>query len=490
MDSVARGPYSSSVKAGWNVFRHELLFITWALMDVALIAPLFLALTPWTRFWSPAMTTIWLLLVMLVPFNLSRLASVLKISVQRQQIIMVVALVLVLLLAWRVMLYSPAGLFDMTWLATIAGHLGNSIDPHWSRDLALFVIISLTWWRGIALAGRGVDYRDVGLRMRVGILLAVFFVAGLAGSQLDWPVTPFILLFLFASLVSVVLTRVEQLELSRSGRSFPIGPPWLLTVVLVAGAVSLATGIVSGMATGQSIGGVIGLFEPLWLAVRFALAAVVSILSLFVSPLLVALVLLVEWMFGFFGPTVGEGLENLQLTVQVLPTVSPDEAAETTELFSRDYRRLLTVLTMVFAVLLVALALGRLFRMARSPAELQRETVSPFASAGRPSRPGLRGLLDRLNLYRRWQTVASIRHVYRRMCMAAAERGYPRTESETPIEYLSTLAKAWPNNQPEARMITEAYNRAHYGELPETKEELQQILEAWKRLSAVESDER
>ena len=246
MDSVASDPFSSSVKAGWNVFRHELLFITWALMEVALIAPLFLALAPWTRFWSPAMTAVWLLLIMLIPFNLSRLASVLKISVQRQQIIMVAALLVTLLIAWRVMLYSPAGFFEMSWIATIAGHLGDSADPHWSRDLAIFVIIGLMWWRGIALAGRGVDYRDAGLRMRAGVLLAVFFVAGLAGSQLAWSVTPFILLFLFTSLVSVILTRVEQLELSRSGRSFPIGPSWLLTVAAVALAVAFEFSHITG----------------------------------------------------------------------------------------------------------------------------------------------------------------------------------------------------------------------------------------------------
>ena len=490
MDSVANGSFSYSLKAGWNVFRHESLFVTWALMEVALIAPLFLAFAPWTRFWSPSATAVWLLLIMLVPFNLSRLTSVLKIPVQRQQIIMVAALFMALLIGWRLMLYSPSGISQTGWLASIIGHLGDTSDPRWSRELAVFVVICLMWWRGIALAGRGVDYRDVGLRMRLGVLFAVFFVAGLAGSRLAWSVTPFILLFLFASLVSVVLTRVEQLELSRSGRSFPVEPLWLLSVVLVAAAVVFTTGIIAGVISGQSVGEIIGWFEPLWLAIRFTLAAIILIVSLIASPLLVSLIALLQLIFSFVGSAVGTGLDNIRLEIPTFPTVTPDEAAENGQLFSRESTSLLTGLIMVSVVLLIVLALRGLFRMARPPADQQRETVSPLEGLGRPAPLGLgRRVLDRLNLFRRWRTAASIRHVYRKMCSTAAEQGYPRTESETPFEYLSTLTKAWPNNRAEARIITEAYNRAHYGELPDTNEELQLILDAWSRLKAVETDQ-
>jgi hypothetical protein len=211
-------------------------------------------------------------------------------------------------------------------------------------------------------------------------------------------------------------------------------------------------------------------------------------LSLLISPLLIVLVAIVEWFVGLFGDPVSLGLEGLQEAIQNLSQVAPtEEVAESGQTISRDYRQLLTVLSMIFVVLLVSLALGRLFRMARPASELPRQSVSPFEGVGPLRRPGLTGrILDRLDAFRRRRAAASIRQTYRAMCAAAAASGYPRAQNETAYEYLPTLSKAWPGMQSEIELITEAYSRVHYGEIPESDEELQQITAAWQRLSAAE----
>jgi hypothetical protein len=93
--------------------------------------------------------------------------------------------------------------------------------------------------------------------------------------------------------------------------------------------------------------------------------------------------------------------------------------------------------------------------------------------------------LKRLGFLRRRLAAASIRRIYQDMCGLAGSSGYPRLETETPYEYLQTLRQAWPENTAETLLITEAYNRVRYGELPETQAELDEIEAAWKRLEGI-----
>jgi len=62
-------------------------------------------------------------------------------------------------------------------------------------------------------------------------------------------------------------------------------------------------------------------------------------------------------------------------------------------------------------------------------------------------------------------------------------------KKEEPYEYLNTLVQVWPENSFESLVITEAYNRVRYGEIPESKDELNQITEAWKILERATPDD-
>jgi hypothetical protein len=75
------------------------------------------------------------------------------------------------------------------------------------------------------------------------------------------------------------------------------------------------------------------------------------------------------------------------------------------------------------------------------------------------------------------------------MCRAASGAGYPRSTTETPYEYLDTLTKVWPSNTGDAQLITAAYVKIRYGELPETQSELDEIKAAWQRLETTKPTE-
>lgn len=476
--------------AVWRFVRHEILYILWALMEISLLAPVFLAGTPWTRFWSQGVFAVWLLLLMLIPFNLIRVMSLVNVPKDRQRLVLVGGLFLTVLISLRTVLYEPSGLFDFSWLVEFFGHSGQPESPLWGRDVAVFIIVCFSWWRGISLAGRSMDIGDVGVRFRFGALFLAILVGGIAESLLNQPVTPFILLFFFASLMAIVLTRIEQLEMNQSGRSFPLGPRWVVVVGFAAFLVVFIIGIATGVTSGTAVDNVVGWLAPLWQALRFMATAVLGMISYLSVPIIIVLEWLLELLIGLVGPLMQEAFQNLELATPP-PVVDPQTAEDLTEISGPTSvlpRQLVSILVMVFFILLISLAFSRLLRFFRVPSEADTELVNPLEGLS-GKRPGFgRRLLNRLGFLRRRLAAASIRRIYQDMCSMAGSNGYPRLESETPYEYLKTLKEAWPENTAETRLITEAYNRIRYGELPETQEELDEIEEAWKRLERIQPD--
>jgi hypothetical protein len=94
----------------------------------------------------------------------------------------------------------------------------------------------------------------------------------------------------------------------------------------------------------------------------------------------------------------------------------------------------------------------------------------------------LRGLLDRLTGFRRRHAANTVRRIYRHMCATGNSYGFPRAESETPLEYIATLDELWPESGEQVTLITSAYIRVRYGEVPETESELDEIKDAWQHL--------
>jgi hypothetical protein len=76
----------------------------------------------------------------------------------------------------------------------------------------------------------------------------------------------------------------------------------------------------------------------------------------------------------------------------------------------------------------------------------------------------------------------SVRRAYIAMCRLAAQRGFPRADAQTPYEYLRVLPQAFPGHADDVRVITEAYVQVHYGELPASSEEWEQVRTSWERV--------
>jgi hypothetical protein len=468
----------------WLHIQHELLYISWALTEVALFAPLSFAFLSWARFWPPAQIAIWLLLLMLLPFNLARLMSLLQIATHHQRTVMAAALLLTVLISIRSLIYSPQSIFDISWLTDFFAQIAREGNQLWLRDVAIFFIVIIMWWRGLRLVERQFDIQQIGFRLRLGILIAPIAI-WFSNVGLGWNITPFILLFFLAGLTAVALIRAEQLEKNRSGQSASLSPRWI-GLIFVAGLITTAAaGLLAALISGQSLLTAAGWLAPLIVAFYFGGAVIINTVIYLAQPLITLLSGMIDWLALWLQKLFsGTGLDlNIQPPVDFGDFSATPEATDIVTVIAPPNvnARLLAILLMVAAVLLVSLVLGRLFREASFAARNSEMINRPGRSAADDLGLGQR-ILQRLGLLRSWRTAASIRRIYQQMLEAAAAIGYPRGESETPFEFLPTLAEIWPDNTADSQLITQAFVKIRYGELPETEEELAAINAAWDHL--------
>jgi hypothetical protein len=150
-------------------------------------------------------------------------------------------------------------------------------------------------------------------------------------------------------------------------------------------------------------------------------------------------------------------------------------------------------LGLIGAVILAGLALGlrrRLDRQQRG-SETRESLWSSAAFAdgilnslrdGWDLLKDIAGLMGRFGPGMQLYAAVSIRKIYANMVRLAETQGFPRQPAQTPYEYLPTLGLAFPDSQAEATTITEAYVNVHYGEVPESLQDLQRIRECWEQI--------
>lgn len=480
--TITGGKSSALFITLWTYLRHELLYVAWALLEVLLLAPLALSMLGWTSLWPPAAVALWMLLIMLIPFNLNRLLTLYQAPVSQQRKIIFAALLLTILISIRALLYEGTGLFELQWLRELYRHFVEPGNPLWSRDLAVFLLVLFLWWRGLSLTGRSPDIKDMGLRLRVSSLIFAPLVVGIA-TLAGTPVFGFVLFYFFIALLAVSLTRAEEIALERTGRSYPLRARWLAIIALTSLALVSAAGLLAMAISGQGLEQLVIWTAPVWVAIRFFATTVVSIVGYLIFYLLTPLFWvagrLMNWLRSLnVIPLAPEAEEpppdELDLDALLLQLTGPEEPIHLW------VNRLLLLLFFALLLVVAYVAVSR-FMNSRRMALNSEERAGVSDSEGR--RPGFgQRLRRRLAFWQQWRAAASIRRIYREMNALAEAYGYPRAAAQTPYEYLPTLAELWPEGRYESDVITQAYVRVRYGLLPETEEELAALRRAWDRL--------
>ncbi len=471
----------------WVHAQHELLYISWGLMEIAIFAPLSFALLRWAHYWPPEQIILWLLLLMFLPFNLVRLMSLLEIPTSRQQTANALILIFIILLSIRTLIYAPQTWHDTSWIADFFANIGEAGNSLWLRDLAIFFIIIIMWQRGLRLSNRQFNLEQTGYRLRMGVIIAPIAIWFSRVGQ-GWNATPFILLYFLAGLTALSLVRADEMERARTGFSASLSPHWLAYIFGASLLTVTLGGLLAALISGESLFAIAGWMAPLLGAFYLGGTVIVSTILYLGQPVITLFATIIDWLALRLQQFAQNNWIDPQIpTVDFTELMGTPAATDIVEVIAPPSfnTRILAILLMVTAVLIVSLALGKLFRQA-SFAARESDRVGGKEQPGE-AQPGMgRRLLRRLGLWRKWRAAASVRRIYRDMLKAAEENGFPRGESETPYEFLSVLAQIWPENQADSNLITQAFVKVRYGELPETQAELDVLEAAWERLKEAE----
>jgi hypothetical protein len=493
----------ASAAEGWQAgfgeinARREVIWLSLAAAELCWVVPAFWALTWNVIAHPPFLLWFGMLVLMLGLFYFYRALVSASLVLRLQQGLLVMGLVLCIGLVLRFHVLAGSGLRAADWLLMPFRELGvtpNKVPLSWVTIMLLIYL----WARAIHLANRSLSVEQVGFSFRSGVVLLVI-VTFLIQVFTALDASGFVIAYFFFALIAVALARVEEVSRLPNSTRAPFSGFWIgSTVGAVAVLVVLGTALALFLTSG-GLERLLRLFAPLLQVVQTIIVAVGMLL-----------VMVFEWVLGLFkldltelGAQMREAISELGLLLEPPPPMPPPEGgSQAWEIITRALQVLITVVLPVVIVSSILVFTWRRMRQ-RNAEEGGEESHESLLSAGVVAnslqsflQDGLQrlgelaGLVRRFGPGTRFLAAVSIRRIYGNMVQMATEAGYPRDKTQTPYEYLATLHKAFPASEAEFTIITEAYVSAHYGQVPDSSEELQRIRDCWERARSRESSRR
>jgi Domain of unknown function (DUF4129) len=469
-------PPSSTRLAQWLAWVTALALI---LVEVSWFVPLYLGLAEVAFSRTLFGATVVFMLVLLVAYGAQYGLNALHLLPGVQRALLVAVFFISLILASQSML-PPGGDALLAQLANL-------------RPAAVLIVAATfwLWWRGANLARDTIDTHTVWRHFQQGLLmLAVGNIYLHVALQTSTGFGP-ILLFLFASLMAMAMTRVSGIAEFYGKAQKGLGRRWFFFTLGVLVLVLGVSAVVTSLLTGQFS----ALLDQLGLVIEWLLVPVAFIASLFAYILFYIGVFIGTILTPLLPKIQGELLLPTQPPTDLLGTQTPNQPAPS--IFdSPAFATLETVLFWLIVVILVALLFGvvgrRYLRRRRGdydePEAMldDRDLLSLMRQRLRERARQIAGLFNpaRFSRSQRVQAAARIRQIYADFLDLCQDLGHPRPQPETPFEFQASIhgqifKEAWP----ELTLITQAYVKVRYGELPEDQHAMDAIEAAWKRLS-------
>jgi hypothetical protein len=472
--------------------RREVMRVALAAAEVCWLTPIFLVFSRTLDVHHPFLLWLGLLVLYLGYSYFYRALVEVHLRLWLQQTLSVLALLLSILLVLRFHVLAGEQVHGLSWLWQPFLHLVDETTVMPIEWAAILIMVYL-WVRGIHLARRSLSVQSVGFSFRAGVVILMLVAVVLSG-PLKEDVSVFIVPFFFLALAAVALARVEEVAMAPNSSAVKFSGFWIGTTL---GAVALLMVVSMAVALFFYGGGLEQILR--WLYPVFVL---VQIIIAGIGVLLLSLIQLLLSLFSIDLISLAEGLQRaLQRLGQIadLGRLAGPPPAESTVRppFLSILQTVVTVAIPVVAVLIVVLITWNRLRRAHHregdevhesllTAGMLASSLRSLLGAGRDRLGELAGLVDRFGMGARFLSAISIRRIYANLVRLATGAGFPRGKTQTPYEYVRVLRKAFPDSEADVTVITEAYVNAHYGQVPDTHEGLQEIRDCWERVQARE----
>ncbi|MFZ0531906.1 MAG: DUF4129 domain-containing protein [Anaerolineales bacterium] len=469
----------------------EIAILMIILMEVSWVTPWFRAMTPETYAVSALRVFLILVCIILFAHVIVRLMDYLRLKKSIRQGLMIAFIFIGIIVGIKTLLYAHE---PMSLVGLLNRPLRSFTDIKTLIPVEFIVIISVLvgFWRGLSIAQEHVGPSSVMDHFWIGI---VMYVAFIFFNTIVTGETPgdFFYLFLFSSLVAMCAARLTVVGMVRGGLENKFNRFWFLGIILAASLV---------VALSSLLGGVIG-DQFAWIGVLILglFGSVLIFVWLLINPIVTYLITLLSNLFhnskGI--ETLGDNLKRLNemmsgLGQRILDMIGNSGIGLFVSRFGPAIKTIILVAIIVIVILgVVAWMAINLWR------DRERRLTGEDQKTSIKAENILRMLLDILRQgwseainsleqmtdfkhRQRIRAAARIRQVYAELMELCESLGHPRADAQTPLEYLPKLEKLFPEFQLEVGLITEAYLVVRYGQLPETRKEVEGVEAAWKKI--------
>ena len=383
---------------------------------------------------------------------------------------------------------TGVGGLDLAWAAHLSGTSddGTAAGAVGSlRGALLGVIVAAgLWWRGGRTASllEPLDNLETGFRVGLGVLAVATTVEIFTDAALG--IFPVMFLFFASGLAGLSIGHL--LPASRTATQ---ERAWTRVIAGVVAAV-LVIGLMLSL-LGRSV-------------ISLLSTPVLTVLGWFGTVVFYVIVIplgyVVEWLIRFGIYIVGLiGAEEQEREppqgrslVDQMRDLQEQEGPEWAATLLQALEYLLIAVVSVVLLYIMAQAFRRRYRLRQADAggvhESVREDADPVYDLARLLFNLLPDRLRRARSHRTYRLpedepgVVDVFRIYFGMLTLAEERGHPRPAAETPAEYQATLEGIFPREA--VRRATAAFNRACYGHLPASPDEIAEMRSALDRVRA------